>query len=142
MPEEAAERIQTIVKLCDFFKCVFGDVKQATQGTDHQWNYDARRVFTKLDLFLGRVRDIAELFETIIEFSRLEKIEIGGAKGKILSAQVAQIFAEFSAALGVFGRIKYDVLNLALPDFERDLSRFRYVIADLDKRLGYNRGTW
>ena len=55
---------------------------------------------------------LQELFETTIEFMKLEKIELGGIKGKMLSAQVVQIFDEFNELFKVFAESSYDPMDI------------------------------
>ena len=57
-------------------------------------------------------------------------------QGKILSSQVVQIFNEFKAALDIFSKVKYDVLDIGNPEFEKDLTKFHEKITDLDRRIG------
>ena len=49
--------------------------------------------------------------ETVVEFSKLEKIELGGIKGKVLSQQVVDIFEAFQAEYKVFTEATYDSLD-------------------------------
>lgn len=49
--------------------------------------------------------------ETALEFMKLEKIEFGGIKGKVLSQQVVDIFEEFQAEYKVFTEAPYDCLD-------------------------------
>ncbi len=49
--------------------------------------------------------------ETALEFMKLEKIEFGGIKGKMLSSQVLQIFEEFNELYKVFTEKSYDCLD-------------------------------
>ncbi|KAJ3180788.1 hypothetical protein HDU85_003867 [Gaertneriomyces sp. JEL0708] len=135
-PEEAAERLRVVLRVCDQFKQTYYEYKSQMAETQRPWNFDAKLVFARLDKFLSRVQQIAELFDTIIEFNRLEKIEIGGTKGKILSSQVAQIFNEFKGALDAFSKLKYDILDLDLGEFDIDLGGFHQKIVDLDRRIG------
>ena len=46
-----------------------------------------------------------------MEFMKLEKIEFGGIKGKMLSSQVVQIFDEFNELYKVFTERSYDSLD-------------------------------
>ena len=46
-----------------------------------------------------------------MEFAKLEKVELGGIKGKMLSHQVVEIFSEFSEIFSVFGNRTYDGLD-------------------------------
>eukprot|EP00842_Homolaphlyctis_polyrhiza_P004027 jgi/Hompol1/4625/HPOL_003762-RA len=135
-PEEAAERLRIVMRICDAFKATYFECKSSTMDSARPWNFDSRLIFGRIDKFLMRVQQILELFEIIIEFNRLEKIEIGGTKGKILSSQVAQIFTEFVAALSGFAKLKYDVLDITLPNFDVDRGNFHEKISDLDRRIG------
>ena len=51
------------------------------------------------------------MFSTAIEFSKLEKVEIGGMKGRILSHDVVQIFNEFTEYFAVFANSTYNALD-------------------------------
>lgn len=51
------------------------------------------------------------LFKTAQDLLRLEKVEIGGIKGKALSTLVVKIFEEFREEFDKFGTQKYDVLD-------------------------------
>lgn len=46
-----------------------------------------------------------------MEFSKLEKVEIAGIKGKVLSHQVVEIFEEFNELYAMFGNKTYDGLD-------------------------------
>lgn len=46
-----------------------------------------------------------------MEFAKLEKVELGGIKGKMLSHQVVEIFGEFNEIFAVFGNRTYDGLD-------------------------------
>uniref|UniRef100_A0A8C3GPM7 Dynein axonemal heavy chain 17 n=1 Tax=Cairina moschata TaxID=8855 RepID=A0A8C3GPM7_CAIMO len=69
-----------------------------------------------------------ELYEISIEFLKLEKAEMGGARGNILGSQVFQIYEEVSELVKGFADCKYDPLD---PDF----AEFQSKIQDLDRRL-------
>lgn len=79
-PEEAAERIKLVLRVCDAFKQTYVEAKAKTLETPHPWSFDAKLVFGRLDKFLARVNQILNLFDTIIEFSKTEKVEVGGTK--------------------------------------------------------------
>jgi dynein heavy chain len=79
-PEEAAERIRQALKVCEAFKNSFLDVKASTAESKNPWNLEGNVIFSRFDAFVSRVSDTLSLFTTIIEFNKLEKIEIGGTK--------------------------------------------------------------
>jgi len=74
-------------------------------------------------------------FDTILEFMKLEKVEIGGLKGRLLSSKVIAVFAEFNEHLTMFGSKTYDALDPEDPAFELDYADFQRKIRDLDRRL-------
>lgn len=50
--------------------------------------------------------------ETALDFYKLEKIELGGIKGRTLSQQVVQIYNEFTECMLVFTNTTYDTLDI------------------------------
>ena len=56
-------------------------------------------------------RALQELFVTTIEFFKLEKIEFGGIKGKMLSGEIVTQYEEFQELYKVFTEKSYDCLD-------------------------------
>ena len=48
-------------------------------------------LFPRLDSFLERCHDLLDLCKTVVQFQKLEKVEVGGNKGRTLSASVYQV---------------------------------------------------
>ena len=80
--EEASERIKLVLSVCECFKQTYTEAKSKTLETEHPWNFDSKLVFARFDKFLVRVTQLQDLFNIIIEFNKLEKIEIGSLKAK------------------------------------------------------------
>ena len=55
-----------------------------------------------MDSFLERCHDLLDLCKTVVQFQKLEKVEVGGNKGRTLSASVYQIYADFTSVLENF----------------------------------------
>uniref|UniRef100_A0A8B9VFM5 Dynein axonemal heavy chain 17 n=1 Tax=Anas zonorhyncha TaxID=75864 RepID=A0A8B9VFM5_9AVES len=91
------------------------------------WEFPPSLVFRRMDSFLHRLKTI----EISIEFLKLEKAEMGGARGNILGSQVFQIYEEVSELVKGFADCKYDPLDPA----EEDFAEFQSKIQDLDRRL-------
>lgn len=119
--DEAVEKIKAVLEVCSSWKLAVIEGKAGSQSYEHPWTFENATVFVRLDQFESRVQSIADLFETIVEFNRLEKVEIGGTKvwqnvgqlyiychanviirhfpetqGKILSSQVVTVYTEFT----------------------------------------------
>lgn len=74
-------------------------------------------------------------FYTVIEFLKLEKVEIGGLKGRSLSARITAVSAEFNTCLSQFSAKTYDVLDPDDNSFKEDFVKFQERILELDLKL-------
>lgn len=99
------------------------------------WTFSAGAVFGRIDAFLKRLTDIEWLFDTVLEFSKLEKIEIGGIPGRSLSARVVSVFKEFQLLFASFTNRASDVLEPDDASFDADCVKFGEAIGDLDNKL-------
>jgi len=99
------------------------------------WTFNSTAVFTRLDAFLKRLADIEWLFDTVLEFSKLEKIEIGGILGRSLSARIISVFKEFQQLFVSFTVRASDVLEPDDESFVVDCTKFAESITDLDSKL-------
>ncbi|XP_071446269.1 dynein beta chain, ciliary-like [Hetaerina americana] len=99
------------------------------------WNFNPKLVFDRMHTFRDRLEVFKDFFETIIEFQKLEKVEIGGLRGRILGMKVADVFAEFNELLSEFANKTYDALDPESNDFHKDYEWFQERIEDFDRRL-------
>ena len=79
-----------IIDVCSTFKDMYGDY-QTTANAEcpkNPWRIQNNVLFVRLDSFLERCHDILELTKTIIDFMKLERVEVGGSKGAELSKLV------------------------------------------------------
>lgn len=58
-------------------------------------------VFGRVDGFLERCHDVMELTQTVLQFGKLGRTEIGGTKGRTLTSSVNQVHADFMQAVEV-----------------------------------------
>lgn len=65
----------------------------------------------------------------------MEKIEIGGLKGRVLSARIAGVSQEFSLLFTAFASKTYDVLDPDDDTFMGDFQGFQDEIIILDTKL-------
>ena len=75
-----------------------------------------------------------------MQFQKLEKVEVGGNKGRTLSASVYQIYADFTSVLDAFKKLPYDALDVETKQFDDDFYDFRCQIKELERRLGAQPG--
>lgn len=137
-PEEAFEKLKTALKMLVIMKEAFDVCKDKSieSSTDKQWTFDVTVAFSRLDEFILRVKKISYLFETLIDFNKIEKIEIGNSKGRILTTHLMQIFTDFNSRMSSISKIKYDLLDLKEVSFDTDYGVVLSGIEDLEYRIG------
>ena len=79
-PEEAAERVVSAIRVCDAFRESYLQIKHQTVNSTRPWKFEGKVIFARFDKFVSKAQETLRLFGTIIEFNKLEKIEIGGTK--------------------------------------------------------------
>ncbi|WAR03796.1 DYHC-like protein [Mya arenaria] len=109
-------------KLSEYFK----DGKEP-----REWEFAPQLVFARYDKFCERVETVKDLMESALEFMKLEKVELGGIKGKVLSQQVVNIFEEFHAHYKVFTDATYDCLDPNDPTFINEYHKFQEILLDI-----------
>eukprot|EP00227_Mantoniella_beaufortii_P011774 CAMPEP_0197579874 /NCGR_PEP_ID=MMETSP1326-20131121/3768_1 /TAXON_ID=1155430 /ORGANISM="Genus nov. species nov., Strain RCC2288" /LENGTH=4505 /DNA_ID=CAMNT_0043143449 /DNA_START=243 /DNA_END=13760 /DNA_ORIENTATION=+ len=137
-PPEAVEKLKTTLKVCGTFKSYYFDYKSKTQQEtpENPWRFQNSALFARLDSFLERCHDILDLTQTVLQFNKLERVEIGGTKGKTLTTSVRQIYADFQTAVEKFKAVTYDIMDVETKQFDDDFYEFRCVIKELERRLG------
>ena len=74
-------------------------------------------------------------FDTVKEFTKLERIEIGGLKGRTLGNRVIDIYRDFNESFTLFATRTYDVLDPDNSDFQTDYENFQKHVDLLDRQL-------
>ena len=128
----ACDKLGLILDIITKFKDSFFEYK--VQAKD-SWNITTNALFVRLDAFSERCQDIQHFTTTIVQFSKLNKIEIGGTKGKTLTTSVKQIHTEFLQAVDEFKKVSYDIMNVGAKEFDDDFYEFRCKIKELERRL-------
>ena len=131
-PKEAHEKLSQTLEVCSKFKDAYFDYKAKANNS---WKITANALFVRLDSFAERCQDIMHLTSTIIQFNKLQRIEIGGTKGKTLTATIMQIFTEFNLAVDNFMQVTYDIMDISVRRFDDDFYQFRCRIKELERRL-------
>jgi dynein heavy chain len=132
------DMLRLALKVLGSFKSCYFDYKAIANAEcpNNQWRVQNNALFVRLDSFLERCHDLLELVQTIVNFSKLAKIEIGGTKGKTLTTSVQQVYSDFEAAVGTIQAIQYDIMDLDAKAFDDDFYEFRARIKELERRIG------
>ena len=70
-----------------------------------------------------------------MQFNKLERIELGGTKGRTLTETLKQISDEFKKAVESFKQLPYDTMDITKKNFDDDFMTFRHKIKELERRL-------
>merc|ERR1740123_1539544 len=110
---ECYDKLERTLQVCTKFKdtyVLYRDIAagQASEG----WKMKNDALFVRLDAFRERCRDALDFTRTVMQFMRLERIDIGGTKGKILSGCVVTILEEFNVAVDTFKNVPYDIMDV------------------------------
>uniref|UniRef100_A0AAR2JLJ5 AAA+ ATPase domain-containing protein n=1 Tax=Pygocentrus nattereri TaxID=42514 RepID=A0AAR2JLJ5_PYGNA len=140
--EETLEKLQVVLKLLTCFKESFQayrgrvSVWAGAGGISSCWDFPSALVFTRFDSFLARVLLLEDLFSTMLELQKLEKLIFGGVKGRMFTEQVSLLLSEFQQLCKGITDKDYDPLDLTSQEFEEDCELFREEVAGYDRRLG------
>ncbi|XP_076651244.1 dynein beta chain, ciliary-like [Halictus rubicundus] len=135
--DEALQRVQISRGVLEEFRRQFELRKDMPAMKPHAppWTFNSSAVFGRLDAFLKRLADIEWLFNTVMEFSKLEKIEIGGILGRSLSSRIINVYKEFQQLFVSFTVRANDALEPDDESFTVDCQKFNEAITDLDSKL-------
>uniref|UniRef100_F6QQT7 AAA+ ATPase domain-containing protein n=1 Tax=Xenopus tropicalis TaxID=8364 RepID=F6QQT7_XENTR len=114
--EEGLEKVQQTIQMFKSFKTVFSLYKEEVSGSAKKdgvktWDFPSNLVFFRFDSILERLNYIEELFTAAIDFLKLERVEIGGLRGKILSEEVHAMCEESNESWRILQESKYDPLD-------------------------------
>ncbi|XP_075803650.1 dynein axonemal heavy chain 11 [Microtus pennsylvanicus] len=140
--EDALEKVQVAISILRtfqnyFFKSRKGLANYFTGNVEWRpWDFQSHMVFGRFNQFLDRLTRIEDMFVTIREFEKLERLEFGGTKEAILNAQIRAMSEEFMGCCKVFQESIYDPSDCADTGFESDYFKFKSKTLDFDRRLG------
>uniref|UniRef100_A0A4X2M213 AAA+ ATPase domain-containing protein n=1 Tax=Vombatus ursinus TaxID=29139 RepID=A0A4X2M213_VOMUR len=140
--EESLERVQVAISTLKTFKNTFFNYRErlASYFTRHQeikpWDFQSHMVFWRFDSFFDRLMKLEDIFSTILELEKLERLEFGGTKGTVLNDEICEMSAEFAEIWKVFQQRTYDPWDYNNMEFEEDYTEFKAKILDFDRRLG------
>uniref|UniRef100_A0A7N8XYV6 Dynein axonemal heavy chain 11 n=1 Tax=Mastacembelus armatus TaxID=205130 RepID=A0A7N8XYV6_9TELE len=135
-PEESQLMVKRVIKI---FRC-FTDCYQtqrerlASHVKHAPWDFPSALIFARFNWFLNRVLQLEDLFDIMLDFQRMEKLEFGGLKGKHYSEHAAHMYREFTKRCDVFKQSE-NPLDLNSQDFENNYRDFKSWIVDFERCL-------
>ena len=134
-PKEAHDKLTLALDVCSKFKDAYFEYKAKAKN---QWKITTNALFVRLDSFSERCQDIMHLTSTIIQFNKLQKIEIGNTKGKHSLPPSTRSLTNSTRLLMSSCSCSYDIMDIEKRQFDDDFYKFRCRIKELERRLGFN----
>lgn len=106
-------------------------------GNEIAWGFQNEAIFGRFGLFKGRLEKVRAVLQAAKDYYRLEKIEIGGIKGRYLSRKIEGVYKEFVAAYEKWSTIKFNPLDpdLNSPAFASQLADFEANCGSFERKL-------
>lgn len=139
--DEIYQKINTCIEILVLFQTSFEQVRSNLltyfdEDTEPvPWTFHPRNVFQRLMDFINRLHIVKHILGVALEFGKLEKVEIGGIKGRSLSQKSLDVHEEFNNIYMNFGNIQYDILCPEDIGINRDYEDFMDKCSDFDRRL-------
>lgn len=89
------------------------------------WGFEPELVFRDLELFRKRLITITEILQSAKDYGRLDKMEIGGIKGRMMGQRLETYFKEYHVEYEKWLAVKFNPLDL-----ETDKTRFESQFAE------------
>ncbi|XP_032430935.1 dynein axonemal heavy chain 9 [Xiphophorus hellerii] len=141
-PAESLLRVQTSLEVLRLFRSTYEDHRanlrkyQKNGIMVRPWDFSPTLVFSSLDQFISTLENMKDILSTYLDLMKLEKLEIGGVRGRALSLQIQSLYQEFLDSYRVFTEKPYDCLDGTNMEFEGDVRAFKLKADDTDRRLG------
>ena len=140
---EAVVLLKQTIRTAERFQAIFHHYqrKAAAAFTDpalptfRSWEVDSAVLFSRLNAYVERANELLDFCRVVLEFSKLQKVFIGGTKGKELTASLWQVHSDFVQHIGQFKRVDYDLLDISVSAFDADLYSHRSQVKELEKRV-------
>eukprot|EP00831_Metopus_contortus_P043505 TRINITY_DN3492_c0_g1_i3.p1 TRINITY_DN3492_c0_g1~~TRINITY_DN3492_c0_g1_i3.p1 ORF type:complete len:1144 (+),score=216.17 TRINITY_DN3492_c0_g1_i3:126-3557(+) len=131
--QEAYDKLMIAYEVCAKFKDAYYAYKSKAKKP---WTVTTNAVFYRLESYMDRCQDLMQFASTIIQFTKLSKIELGGTKGHALSSSLNQIYEEFQEVVEDFKKVPFDILDTNEKGFDAEFLKFRTRIKELERRIG------
>ncbi|XP_031848127.1 dynein beta chain, ciliary [Nomia melanderi] len=139
--EENKAKISEVIPLLDFYQDTFRMFKEKIENyfkgpvEPVPWAFHEKLVFDRIQKFEKRLKEIQSLFDVVLDYLKLERIEMAGLKARSLLNMIIEIYEEFMKLYQSFGDVTYEALSPDETQFTRDLEKFFVKVEEFDRRL-------
>ncbi|KAH0788142.1 Dynein heavy chain family protein [Histomonas meleagridis] len=135
-PQDSLEHINESEEVLDKFNSAYVEFKEKLINADgpSSFTLNNQAVMPKFITLRNRLNDIKPLLQTIIEFTRFDKTEVGGIHGHILSPKFSQLLDSFHDIESKITSLDVDLLTISDEEFSRICKEIQTDFLDLDVR--------
>lgn len=142
-PDESLSVLAKVISVLERHKACFKEYRDKLpsfvlpEKDPIMWTFRPKDIFERFDQFMDRLYVVRDIFETANEFYKMEKIELGGLKGRNLSRSIQEIFNDFKTLYIKWSQISFDPLDPSpqMKHFERERSEFQTEAEVLERKL-------
>lgn len=133
---EAADKVRAMLRMLGHAKSCYADARAKSAASGATWG-GAGSVFQAIDALMARCQEVHTVASTATQYSKLERIDLGGPEGAALTASARQLHAEFAAAQEKLTSAGVDPFNISdtQSTFPAAIATWRQVVNQLDARL-------
>lgn len=142
-PDESLTVLNKVIRILEDHKTCFKEYREKLPSfalpdkNPILWTFAPKDIFQRFDQYMGRLYTVRDIFETANEFYKIEKIELGGLKGRNLSRSIQEVYHEFKTIYMKWGTIQFDPLD---PDpklkfFDDERASFQEQAELMERRL-------
>ncbi|XP_032583017.1 dynein beta chain, ciliary-like, partial [Drosophila sechellia] len=123
--DEAYKKLDINMQHLEYYKSIYNECRNSlkkfkigTTFNSQDWTWHHYEIFGRLDKFLVRMEELKDLFNTVRDFQKLEKIVMGGLKGRQVTSALEKILEEYNSIYREWTNIQYNPID---PDAENSL---------------------
>lgn len=144
--DEAYKKITNNIGHLEFYRQTYNDTRNSlkkfkvgTEFNSQDWTWHPVEVFSRFDKFMERLHKMEELFDTGRDFVKLEKITVGGLKGRQITQALEKIMEDYNNYYREWTNIQYNPLDPDDPKstFEKDLIAFKKKTNILERKIAF-----
>ena len=115
----------------------FKHQQQAKEEGSVEWPGRQDPVFSRINKFMDRCNEVLDIAETIVHFTALDSIIIGGPMALDLTPVIQYVYADFLKSLQHLGDQQIDYLNIDISadEFEAVFCKFKLDIKRFERQL-------
>lgn len=145
--DEAHNNTSAVIAICKYYKTKYDEIRidlpkfrKQTDIIAQDWIWQPETVFLRFDTFVKRLEELDVIFETGTEFVKLEKIIIGGLKGRSITNDIASVYNEWVTLYREWSNIQFNPLdpNPELHDFAKESTKYIKQTDILERKLSFN----